>query len=310
MESVPYWMEGVPFTLPEGRDAGLSDAVMRRRQFERPFHGVRVTAGSGRHSDELADRCAALRVALSRDAVFSHATAARLYGMPLPPWIDERLHVLVPGGGAVRRPGVIGWKRAADLSFAASLHSLPVTSPADTWVTLAAMTGRRGGKLSREWLVAIADFIVSGHRTRYGREPALATLDDLTAALARHGSGRGATGLAWALERVRAPVDSPPETFLRLGLVRARLPEPKVQPTIVTSAGPRHPDLAYLEERVVMEYLGDVHRTDRATWLKDLQRVQLFEDAAYRVILVGGDDLSPTGMPALCARVRRALRRP
>ena len=35
---------------------------------------------------------------------------------------------------------------------------------------------------------------------------------------------------------------------------------------------------------------------------------RLFEDAGYRVILVGGDDITPVGLPPLCARVRRALR--
>lgn len=300
-------MDGIPFTIAEGRAAGLTYGQMRGKAFERPFHGVRLAGSSGRVDGGVVDRCAALRTVLPEGAAFSHATAARLWGMPLPAWLTDETHVLTPLAAEVRRRDVIGWRRGSDLAVTLE-HGLPLTSPADTWTMLATMSGARGGRIGRMWLVALGDFLVSGRRTRYGRAPALATLDELVEATARHGSRRGAVDLAWALARVRSPVDSPPETFLRLGLVRSRLPEPVVQPAIATEAGVRHPDLGYLEERVLLEYLGDVHRTDRATWLKDLERIQLFEDAGYRVILVGGADLAPAGMAALGQRVRRTLR--
>ncbi len=308
MREIPVWAHGVGFTVAQGRAFGLTDARLRSRRLERPFHGVRVWGTAGRVDGGLIDRCSDLAVAYAnRSALFTHATAARLWGMPLPRSTREELHVLVPGRTAVRRPGVVGWVRhpfpEPDL-----VHGLPVTSPADTWAMLAAMSADRGGTVTRGWLVAIGDFLVSGRRVKGGREPALATRDDLAAAVERHGARRGAEALAWALGRVRSPVDSPPETFLRLGLCRARLSEPEVQPPVMTAAGLRHPDLGYLRERVLLEYLGDVHRTDRSTWRRDLTRVQLFEDAGYRVILAGADDVSPTGIGPLAERVRRALR--
>lgn len=245
---------------------------------------------------------------MATHAVFSHATAARLWGMPLPRWIDERLHVTNRDDTAMRRPGVVGWRHTATALDATVLFGFPVATPAETWVALATMTDARGGRMTREWLVAIGDFLVSGRRVRFGREKPLATPSQLVSALARHGSGRGAAVLDWAFDRLRVPVDSPQETFLRLGLVAARMPEPEVQPAIMTALGVRHPDLGYVGQRLLLEYLGDVHRTDPDTWRKDLQRVQLFEDAGYRTILVGADDLTPAGLPRLCARVRRALR--
>ncbi|MEU1971777.1 hypothetical protein ABZ477_08970 [Microbacterium sp. NPDC019599] len=308
MMSIPPWMHGVAFTIEQGRQAGLSYAHMRRAAFDRPFHGVRVIGTAGRTDGGLVDRCADLRIALPAAAVFTHATAARLWGLPLPGHLSDELHVMVPRGTPVRRPGVIGWTRADDLVNATLVHGLPVMSPADTWVSIATMTAERGGRITREWLVAIADFIVSGRRTRWGREPALATVGELIEAVGRHGSRRGTASLAWALARVRSPVDSPPETLVRLGLVAARLPEPQVQPTIPTAAGDRHPDLAYVAERVLIEYLGEVHRLDPRTWRADLTRVQLFEDAGYRVILAGADQLSASGLAELGACVRRALR--
>ena len=310
MHIVPPWMDGVAFTLSEGRAIGLTDSRMRHSRFARPHRGVRLLGSSGRIDDGgPIDRSADLRLLLPPTALFSHATAARLYGFPLPAHLADELHVLVPGEVPVRRPGVIGWTRVDGWPPSRLMHGMPVTAPADTWAMLATMTDRRGGTLSREWLVAVGDFLVSGRRTKRGREPALATPAELADALVRHGSRRGAVALAWALARVRSPVDSPPETFLRLGLVAARLPEPVVQPAISTSAGLRHPDLGYLAERTLIEYLGDVHRTDRDTWRKDLTRVQLFEDAGYRVILAGADDIVPGAMRDFAERVRRALRR-
>src|SRR5690606_3217304 len=149
------------------------------------------------------------RVVLPSDALFSHATAARLWRMPLPARLDDALHVLTPNRTPVRRPGVIAWTREGEPAGTDVVRGLPVTTVADTWVSLATMTGTKGGLLTREWLVAIGDFLVSGRRTRFGREPALASLDDLADAVERHGSRRGAVALNWALTRIRSPVDSP-----------------------------------------------------------------------------------------------------
>ncbi|GAA3775200.1 hypothetical protein GCM10022240_28610 [Microbacterium kribbense] len=309
MESLPYWMDGVAFTVAEGRAAGLTDARMRRPEALRPFHGLRVIGTDGRIDGGIIDRCTDLRVVLPRAAEFCGATAARLWGIPLPTELTDDVHVLVSGATAVRRPGVVGWTRAVPAAFGRIEHGLPVTSPADTWVMLAAMTAERGGEVSREWLVAIGDFLISGLRTKHGRDKPLATLAELEAAAQRYGSRRGAVKLRWALPRLRSPVDSPRETLLRVGLVAARLPEPVVQPAILTAAGVRHPDLGYLDERVLLEYLGDVHRVDKSVWRRDLTRVQLFQDAGYHVMLVGADDVAPEGMPALAQRVRRALHR-
>jgi hypothetical protein len=276
----------VQFSVAQGRAAGLTPGRLRGPTLDRPFHGVRTVLPSG--------------------AVFSHATAARLWRMPLPRTVGDELHVTVPQGTATRRPGVVGWTRGEPLG-PVELDGIPVPPPADTWVMLAAMTAARGGHLSREQLVAVGDFLVSGERHRWGRAAPLATLEDLRAAVVRYGSRRGAASLAWALQRVRRPVDSPQESAIRLGLVASGLPEPSVQPSVATAVGTRHPDLGYLAQRVLLEYLGDVHRTDPRVWRQDLVRVQLFEDAGYRVILVGADDVRRDGIRALAERVRRAL---
>jgi very-short-patch-repair endonuclease len=94
--------------------------------------------------------------------------------------------------------------------------------------------------------------------------------------------------------------------------VRGRLPEPLVDHAIPVAGGlVLHADLAYADARIVLDYEGDVHRVDRATWLRDLQRRELFEDAGWRVIRVTSADLfgDPDALIARLRTLRRARAR-
>lgn len=286
---------------------------LRAKDLLRPHRGLYVPAVG---SLDVLARSEHLRPLLRADQLFSHLTAARIWGMPLP-WYereDEPLHVLsIADSAPMRREGVVGWE-TEDVDVPRELRDgMPVVAPATVWTQLAvpgalgrnARTGRPRG-LSEEWLVAVGDYLVSGPRRNGERHP-LCTVADLRAALARHRGKRGAKTLSLAIDQIRRPVDSSQETFLRLGLVAHGLPEPEVQFPVMTVEGLRHADLGYREARLLLEYQGDHHRLDRKQWLEDLRRVQLFQDAGYRPILVGAQDLGD-GLPALAMRVRRALR--
>ncbi len=259
---------------------------------------------------DLAEACTGLLALERRPHAFSHVTAARLWGMPLPLRdSDLPLHVVaLDGRPTMTRRDVIAWAR--DVPPPVVLRGrLPVLTPAETWVSLATMTPRRGGVVSREWLTAIGDFLVSGERGAWGRTAPLTELDELAAAVDRHGARRGVASLRWALERIRRPVDSPPETFLRLALIGHGLEEPAVQVPVRTVMGVRHADLGYPAAGLLLEYLGDVHRVSKERWRQDLTRVQLFEDAGYRTIMIGADDLRGGARERLLERVARALAR-
>ena len=45
------------------------------------------------------------------------------------------------------------------------------------------------------------------------------------------------------------------------------------------------------EWRILLEYEGDGHRTDRAAWQRDIRRKRDFEAAGWVVIRVTSDDL-------------------
>ena len=90
-----------------------------------------------------------------------------------------------------------------------------------------------------------------------------------------------------AAELVRERVDSPQETLLRLCLVRAGLPEPSCNLTIGTNDYPiGRVDLAYERFKVIIEYEGDQHRTDKWQWNVDIGRQEEFMAAGWTVIRV------------------------
>lgn len=89
--------------------------------------------------------------------------------------------------------------------------------------------------------------------------------------------------------------------------MRGRLPEPTPDFEVAVTGGLLlHADLAFPRERVLLDYEGDGHRVDRTTWLRDLRRRELFEDAGYRVIRVTAADLFHEP-DAFLARLRAVL---
>jgi very-short-patch-repair endonuclease len=95
---------------------------------------------------------------------------------------------------------------------------------------------------------------------------------------------------------------------MRLALVRAGLPEPLIGHRVYDSAGRYigRPDLAYVRERIAIEYEGDVHRTDSVVFQRDIERRERFEDAGWRVIRVTNADFRDPAR--FLARVSRVLR--
>ena len=107
---------------------------------------------------------------------------------------------------------------------------------------------------------------------------------------------------------MRIGAASRPETLLRLVIVAAGLPEPVIAAPVEVAGGrlTLHPDLAYPDLRIAIEYEGDGHREARR-WERDIERRELLEDAGWRVIrithraLVGDPD-------AVVERIHRARR--
>ena len=163
-----------------------------------------------------------------------------------------------------------------------SVRGLRIADPATTFATLAPHLGEYD-------LVAAADFLLRVPRAPGGfhrprRTTAFATRDELRAMIGAV-QWRGAAKLRRAIERARTGASSRPETWTRLTLVDAGLPEPVIDHDIRTDAGTfaACADLAYPEHRVSIDYEGDGHR-ERGQFVYDINRFALLQEIGWTAV--------------------------
>ena len=287
LDPLPEPLRSGPFATRQALEAGVAARRLRRQDLSRPLRGFRVP----KDEDGVLARCHAYAAHRGTDFAFSHTTAASFYGIPLP-WQDEVIHVSVRAPG--RAPTIAGFAgHKLGLWRIRTVHGLPMTTPEQTWIDLAQI-------LHRDALVAAGDFLVSGADPLTDR---LALAQELAASAGRRGVGRARE----ALEFVRAGAESPGETRLRLVLAQAGLPSPLLNYELWDGqrAFVARVDFAFPSHRVALEYEGDIHRVDQATWRKDIRRRERVEDLGWRMVRVTADDVA---RPAeLIRRLRRLL---
>lgn len=269
------------FTVRQALDDGVSPHELRRRaELVRPTSGVR--ARRDRYEGTLREQCAAVALALPEAAAFSHTTALRLLGVELP-WrleTDEAIHVVVPR--RVQRP-----KRHDVVAHACLQRSLEtverggvrVTSPAQTWLHVAHL-------LLPDDVVVLGDSLVR-------RGDPCTDLAELSRLVAATRGMRGLERCRRALDLVRPGTDSSMETRMRLVLVEGGVVGLVVNAVVHDRHGKYlcRPDLTIPELRIAIEYDGDVHRTDRETWRRDIEKRQRMQDEGWVVVTVTADDV-------------------
>ncbi|WP_210480730.1 endonuclease domain-containing protein [Naasia sp. SYSU D00948] len=291
---LPRWAEE-PFRTRDAAARGVTKGRLRGPDLDAPFRGVRTTGAVG---GSVLDRCAAYAAVMAPGQFFSHRTAARIHGLPVPGADeDEPLHVCVyRPDRAPRMAGVVGHHTTVERVDTVICNGWFVTSPAHTLRQLAS-------ELTLEQLVIVGDALVGGSAP-------LCTPDELAGLLPRAGGARGVATLREAIRLVRVGSESPMETRLRLLLAQAGLPEPALNADIHDAQGRfvARGDLVYAEERVVVEYDGDQHRSDRRQYERDVERLEDLAREGWRVIRVLSHHLAQPH--AVAARVRAALSRP
>lgn len=296
---LPPELRGRAFTIAEARACGVSRAALAGPGLARPFKGARAPehpddAGTSATLDRnaIVRRARALAPLLLPGQCFSHTTAAAILGLRLPSRFGEpAVHVTSTGGRrAPRRTGVVGHHGEPSVVW---MRGLPVTAPMTTWLHCAET-------LTVPDLVVMGDGLVARHQP-------ICALADLDAAVVAHGPRRGAARLRAALERIRPRTDSAMETLLRLLIVDAGLPEPVVNLPICDAAGAfvAFADLAWASERVIVEYDGDQHRTDRVQFATDIERIGRLQELGWFVVRV--DSALLRASPKLIPRLRTAL---
>jgi hypothetical protein len=137
-----------------------------------------------------------------------------------------------------------------------------------------------------------------------------ASRSDLVTVVETRRGGRGVAALRDALPLLRVGSASPQETRARLFFGEIGLPEPELNADVISSEGLwlGRVDFLWREARVIVEYEGDQHRTDRRQWQHDIMRVRDLEDDGWRVVRITSRDLSDrSARTALARRLQRLL---
>jgi very-short-patch-repair endonuclease len=215
----------------------------------------------------LVDRARVL-CAATPDAWVSHETAATFFDLGLPPWLGQE-------------PGI----------HLSKPHGLPR-------VRRAGVVGHRVHVIPGE-VVEIDGISVSG--------PPRTWLDLAHQLPLRYPNMKGVEKARLALDEMRVGSDSFPETFLRLALRDARLPEPELQLRLdPNNARSPAADLGYRKHRIAVQYDGAHHRS-REQQSRDNRRDELFVHAGWSYFKPNADDLAD-GFQELIARIKRARR--
>lgn len=286
--SLPEELTAGAFTVARARALSVSRGRLRNPELVSPTQGVRRPATG--HVD-LLSHAQAFASALPDDVAFSHLTAARLHDLPTPrPWpgSEEALHVMRDRSRPrVERRGCVHHKGLEARSLV-EVHAVSATSPLDTWLDLA-------GRWSRPQLLAAADVLL--RRT-------ITTPQELCAGAAARVGRRHADDLVSVAALARAGAASPGESLARWWFWHWGLPEPELNVPVLDDGGGwlSTSDFVWRRARVVGEYDGDIHRTERATWERDRERRASIEDAGWTYVEMTARSFSDD-------RARGALRR-
>ena len=262
-----------PFLGSEAFDSGLVRKHELRRDYVLLFPDVYL------HRDilpTLTHRARAAWLWSHREGVLAGLTASAMHGAK---WVDDALPVEVIWPNARRPKGL----RTYDYR----LHQDEYTSVADMRITTVTRTafdiGRRRG-----FLDAVCRLDALGNATRFD-------VDDVVALARRHRGARRVRQLVAALAVHDSGAESPKETWLRLVLLDAGFPRPRTQiPVLGVNGRARYYlDMGWEDVSVAVEYDGEHHRTDRASYRHDIIRMEYLQSLRWRVVRVTADDRAP-----------------
>ncbi|MGV8882697.1 MAG: endonuclease domain-containing protein [Rhodoglobus sp.] len=288
---LPEPLDSQPFTVQNAQQAGISLGRLRNSQLDKSIWGVRREGAL----TSLEEKCRGIANRLRDDAFYCHATAALLYGAPLPfsLELDERVHVGVTSSEPPPHArGITGHHLDLVPHDIQQLNGIRLTSPARTWFDLSSV-------LPLDDLVAVGDYFI--HRDRR-----LTTRHEITLRLDSLFGKRGIRQARQAVHLLRDHSDSRPESKTRVAFVLGGLPEPEINHAFVDAESGKkiRPDFIFRKERVIIEYQGDYHRT-KDQWRKDMTRRARLEAAGWYVMEINADDLR--NPEELVARIRSVL---
>ncbi len=304
--TVPAGVAKTVFTIHEARAAGMTDHQLRDPRLKAPTPGIRIWDGSERPWLESVQAISSL----PGDHHLSHTTAARLWGIWLPPHLDRDWPVHVTGrkgtAGGRRRPGVLGHKASLDPRDITEAGPFRLTTPERTWLDLATLVR------DPDELVEAGDALLqrpdgpSRPPGVLGRNP-LSSFTALDAAMTRRRRTKGITAAREARALLRAGVDSPMETKTRMIILGAGLPEPVVNEWVWLSPTlGRRPDLHYVQWKIAIQYDGEGH-AGRGQLNSDIHRDEDFTAHEWEVVRAASDISTRAGQRLFLDRLHRVI---
>lgn len=297
---LPAHLATRPFTVEGARSANLTRDRLRRSDVEQVSRGLYRPVS---WAFDLEDAARALSEA-TPGAWISHVTAARLRNSYLPPWLSDssELHISKPKAlPGVRRQGIHGHRVIVGPGEIELVRGMWLSTRARTWLDMSRT-------LPLNDLVAMGDELIRMPRPAFeGRVDAYASVTDLKTLIGRHANLQGIVRARQALDLMRVGSDSAPETFLRLAMLDAGLPEPELQ-IHLRPADDRSPsaDLGYRRRRLAIQYDGS-HHLKEPQCLSDRRRNKAFKAAGWTVLIIRKEDLDD-GFSNAIKEIKRALK--
>jgi hypothetical protein len=254
----------------------VANGVVTRKELARwyrPFF-PNVHAPRG-HELTVRDRAAGAWLWSKRRAIVTGVAASAIHGAE---WVDadstieliyEHTHACPPAGIVARS------ERISDDEICL-VDGIPVTTIARTALDI-------GRYQRRDLAIARLDALM--------RAAPFSTEEVLLLAK-RYRGARGVKKFKDAIPLVDGGAASPRETWLRLIYIDAGLPKPTTQIPIFDTDGTllRTVDMGWEKFKVVSEYDGDQHRTDRPQYVKDLRVIPKIERLGFIVERVIKED--------------------
>lgn len=278
-----------PATRAMAHAAGIGDRHLQHpgvARLSRDTYLPRALAGDFRQ------RLAAVLLTAPHGAVLSHRTAAALWKLeiPLQRPDDRRIDLIVPARSRAESRADRRIHRVPVSTDEVTRHeSLSVTIPPRTWRDLAAV-------LQPPALLAVTDQLLANGCARAA----------LQEQLDRRPAGRGSARARTVLPLGDRRAGSPMESVVRWLLHAAGVAAPDLQHAIWTPVATFHPDLAWPNRKLLVEFDGDLHR-DRRVFVEDLRRQNALVAAGWTILRFSSADVF--GRPEeVIATIVRALR--
>jgi hypothetical protein len=257
----------------------VTNGVISRHELARWYRPIYPNVHAPRQQElTLRDRIMGAWLWSKRRAIVTGVAASAIHGAE---WVDatvpieliyEHTHPYPPAGIVARNERIAG----DEMTW---VDGMPVTALARTAMDL-------GRYQTRDRAVARLDALMRA---------APFSSEEVLQLAKRYRGARGVKRLKDALPLVDGGAASPRETWLRLIYVDAGLPKPTTQIPIFDIDGTRlrTVDMGWEDFKVVSEYDGDQHRTDRGQYVKDHRVIPRIERLGFVVHRVIKEDRPP-----------------